>query len=146
MMMVDSSVWIDYFNGISTDASDYLDAALGRQNLIIGDLILAEVLQGFRSEKDFNKAKSLLTSLDVHNLLSHDLAIKSASNFRYLRKRGITVRKTIDVMIATYCLEHDITLLHSDRDFLPFSEHLGLQILPRTCQREQRRQSSSRIY
>ncbi len=130
MMMVDSSVWIDYFNGISTDASDYLDAALGQQNLIIGDLILAEVLQGFRSEKEFNKAKSLLTSLDVHNLLSQDLAIKSASNFRYLRKIGTIVRKTIDVMIATYCLEHDITLLHSDRDFLPFSEHLGVQILP----------------
>ena len=131
MIMVDSSVWIDYFNGISTDASDCLDAALGRQNLITGDLILAEVLQGFRSEKDFNKAKSLLTSLDVHNLLSQELAIKSAANFRYLRKRGITVRKTIDVMIATYCLEHDITLLHGDRDFLPFSEHLGLQTLPR---------------
>ena len=72
MMMVDSSVRIDYFNGISTDASDYLDTALGQQSLIIGDLILAEVLQGFRIEKDFNKAKSLLTSLDVHNLLSQE--------------------------------------------------------------------------
>ena len=131
MIMVDSSVWIDYFNGISTDASNYLYAVLGRKYLIIGDLILAEVLQEFRREKDFNKANSLLTSLDTHNLLSQDLAIKSASNLRYLRKRGITVRKTIDVMIATYCMEHDITLLHCDRDFLPFSEHLGLQTLPR---------------
>ena len=130
MIMVDSSVWIDYFNGTSTSASDYLDAALGRQDLVIGDLILAEVLQGFKSEKDFNKGKSLLTSLDVHNLLSQDLAIKSASNFRFFRKKGITIRKTIDVIIATYCLEYDITLLNSDRDFLPFSEHLGLNLLP----------------
>ena len=70
-----------------------------------------------------------MTSLDVHNLLSQDLASKSAASFRYLRKRGLTVRKTIDVMIATYRLEHDIALLHSDRDFLPFSEHLALQVL-----------------
>lgn len=130
MMLVDSSVWIDYFNGVSTDASDYLDASLGSHHLITGDLILAEVLQGFRSEKAFSQGKTLLTSLDVHNLLSEQLAIKSAVNFRYLRKKGITVRKTIDVIIATYCMEYDIALLHSDRDFLPFAELLDLKVLP----------------
>ena len=130
MIMVDSSVWIDYFNGVQTDASDFLDAALGNKNLVIGDLILTEVLQGFKSEKDFNQGKRLLTSLDVHSLLSQELAVISAQNFRYFRKKGITVRKTIDVIIATYCIENDIALLHSDRDFLPFAEHLGLKVLP----------------
>ena len=130
MIMVDSSVWIDYFNGHQTDASDFLDNSLGSKNLVIGDLILTEVLQGFKSEKDFNQGKRLLTSLDVHSLLSSDLAITSARNFRYFRRKGITVRKTIDVIIATYCIENDMALLHSDRDFLPFAEHLGLKVLP----------------
>ncbi|AMO58247.1 twitching motility protein PilT [Endozoicomonas montiporae] len=130
MIMVDSSVWIDYFNGTQTDASDFLDAALGNKNLIIGDLILTEVLQGFKSEKDFNQGKRLLTAFEVRPLLSQELAVCSAQNFRYFRKKGITVRKTIDVIIATYCIENDITLLHSDRDFLPFAKHLGLKVLP----------------
>ena len=130
MIMVDSSVWIDYFNGTITDASDYLDASLGNRHLVIGDLILAEVLQGFKSEKDFNQGKALLTALDVHNLVSQDLAIKSACNFRYFRKKGITVRKTIDVLIATYCIENDIALLHSDKDFSPFAKHFGLKEPP----------------
>ena len=130
MILVDSSVWIDYFNGVSNDASDFLDNALGQRNLIIGDLILAEVLQGFRHEKDFNQARSLLTSLDVHNLVSEDLAVKCAHNYRTLRTKGLTIRKTIDSIIATYCLENDIALLHSDRDFLPFAKHLGLKVFP----------------
>lgn len=130
MIMVDSSVWIDYFNGIQTEASDFLDAVLGNRILIIGDLILTEVLQGFKSEKDFNQGRKLLTALEVHSLLSQDLAVASAQNFRYFRKKGITVRKTIDVIIATYCIENDITLLHSDRDFIPFADHLGLKVLP----------------
>ena len=134
MIMVDSSVWIDYFNGTITDASNYLDASLGNKHLIIGDLILAEVLQGFKSEKDFNQGKTLLTTLDIHSLVSREQAIKSACNFRYFRKRGITVRKTIDVIIATYCIENDIALLHSDKYFLPFAEHLGLKALPAISQ------------
>lgn len=130
MILVDSSVWIDYFNGKPTQSSDYLDAILGIENIIMGDLIIAEVLQGFRSDKDFKKAKSLLLGFDVHQLLNETIAIKSAENFRLLRKRGITVRKTIDSIIATYCIENQIYLLHSDKDFLPFSEYLGLHLLP----------------
>lgn len=130
MILVDSSVWIDYFNDQKTDASEYLDSVLGKEYLLIGDLILTEVLQGFKSEKDFNTAKKLLTSLEVVDLSNQHLAIKSAENFRALRKIGLTVRKTIDVVIATHCIEKNITLLQSDKDFLPFSEHLGLKILP----------------
>ena len=130
MILVDSSVWIDYFNGQPTEAVNYLDRALGLEKLIIGDIILTEVLQGFKHDKDFDTAKGLLTSLDVHPLLSQNVAIQSAENFRFLRKRGMTVRKTIDVIIATYCIENQITLLHSDKDFLPFAELLGLRLLP----------------
>jgi len=131
LILVDSSVWIDYFNGNSTEAVEYLEVALGKEDLIIGDLILTEVLQGFKSDKDFDTAKDLLTSFDVHNLLNEDIAIKSADNFRILRKKGLTVRKTIDVIIATYCIEHHISLLHADKDFTPFANHLGLRILPK---------------
>lgn len=130
MILVDSSVWIDYFNGQHTAATDFLDQALGQSDLIIGDLILTEVLQGFKQDKDFNIATTLLSSLDIHSLLGQNIAIKSAENFRFLRKRGITVRKTIDVIIATYCIENQINLLQSDRDFQPFAEHLDLKLLP----------------
>ncbi len=130
MILVDSSVWIDYFNGQLTEATNFLDKALGMEKLITGDIILTEVLQGFKHEKDFDTAKNLLTSFDVQTLINQDLSIKSAENFRLLRKRGVTVRKTIDVIIATYCIEHQITLLQSDKDFTPFAEHLGLRLLP----------------
>ena len=127
MILVDSSVWIDYFNGKATRQTQLLDALLGVEPLGIGDLILTEVLQGFRADADFKLAKKLLTSLDVFDLLGEALAIKSAENFRALRKRGITVRKTADVIIATYCIEAKYPLLFSDKDFLPFTEHLGLR-------------------
>lgn len=132
MMMVDSSVWIDYFNGKPSPACDFLDGALSHRFIITGDLILTEVLQGFKHQKEFNQAKELLTSLEVRNLLSQGLAIKSANNYRFLRRQGITIRKTIDVIIATYCLEHHFSLLHSDKDFIPFSELFGLTLYPPT--------------
>ncbi len=132
MILVDSSVWIDYFNGNETIESNYLDSCLDTQEIVIGDLILAEVLQGFRSDKDYDLAKDLLTSLTVVHLVSPELAIKSANNFRLLRKKGTTVRKTIDVLIATYCIEKQIPLLQSDRDFIPFSEHLGLRLISKS--------------
>ena len=91
-----------------------------------GDLILAEVLQGFQSDKDFNQAKKLMTSLVVVDLVGHDNAVQAAKNFRKLRAQGVTVRKTIDTLIATYCIEHGMSLLYSDRDFDPFVQHLGL--------------------
>ncbi|MDD2744730.1 MAG: PIN domain nuclease [Rhodocyclaceae bacterium] len=126
MILVDSSVWIDYFRGTPTPQADRLDALLSTELLAIGDLILTEVLQGFVSERDFNQAKTLLTALPIVTLAGADVAIQAARNFRQLRSLGVTVRKTIDTVIATHCIENGIALLYSDRDFEPFVEHLGL--------------------
>ncbi len=127
MILVDSSVWVDYFNGIATPASDRLDELLDREPLAVGDLILTEVLQGFRHDRDYRTAKELLMSLTIVGMLGRELAIKSADNFRSLRKRGVTVRKTVDIIIATCCIEKKLRLLYSDRDFAPCRKHLGLQ-------------------
>jgi len=127
MILVDSSVWIDYFNGHDTPQTERLDSLLGSELLGIGDLILTEVLQGFREDRDYQTAKQLLTSLTIFSLLGIELAIKSADNFRSLRKRGITVRKTADVIIATFCIENNYSLLFTDKDFLPFVDYLGLR-------------------
>jgi len=125
-LVVDSSVWIDYFNGQSSAETDVLDAALSVEEILIGDLILTEVLQGFRKESDFHKAQELLSHFSIVSMLGPDMAVKAAGNYRKLRQQGITVRKTIDVMIATYCIEHALPLLYSDRDFDPMVQHLGL--------------------
>ena len=127
MILVDSSVWIDYFNGTSTPQADELDRLLGNERLAIGDLILTEVFQGFRSDHDFDQAKKLLTSLIVIDLAGQDVAIQAAENFRTLREMGITVRKTIDTVIATRCIVSGYALLYSDTDFDPFVQHLGLR-------------------
>lgn len=127
MILVDSSVWIDYFRGTPTPQADMLDALLGTEPVITGDLILTEVLQGFTSDRDFNIAKRLLTSLDMVNLAGRDIAIQAARNFRALRALGITVRKTIDTVIATRCMESGFMPLYSDKDFEPFVRHLGLR-------------------
>jgi len=129
MIVVDSSVWIDYFNGKATRQTDLLNSLLGREPVVIGDLMLAEVLQGFRDDADFHRAKSLLDRLVFRPMLGKELAIKSAENYRYLRRKGVTVAKTIDVMIATFCVWSDLPLLHSDRDFQPMEKHLGLQVV-----------------
>lgn len=126
MIIVDSSVWIDYFNGQDTLQTDKLDELLGVELLGIGDIIVTEVLQGFRADRDYRAAKKVLTSLSVFNMLDTEIAIKSADNFRTLRKQGITIRKTNDVIIATFCLENNHSLLFSDKDFVPFVKHLGL--------------------
>lgn len=127
MILVDSSVWIDYFNDRDTAETNTLDRLLGMEMLGIGDLILTEVLQGFRSDADYQTARQVLTSLNVFEMLGLEFALKSADRYRFLRKRGITVRKTADVIIATFCIEAGHALLFSDKDFLPFVEHLGLQ-------------------
>jgi len=127
MILVDSSVWIDFFNGTVCAETDKLNEILGLEEVVIGDLILAEVLQGFRSDTDYKTAKNVLTSLTVYELLGKDMAIKSANNFRKLRKKGITIRKTADVIIATYCIENKIPLLFTDKDFLPFIDNLRLK-------------------
>ncbi len=129
MIVVDTSVWIDYFNGSRTPQSDALDLALGRELLVIGDLILTEVLQGFRSESDFRKARRLLGALEFRDMVGREVAIASARNYRALRARGATIRKTIDVIIATFCILNGHRLLHSDRDFDPMERHLGLRVV-----------------
>ena len=128
MILVDSSVWVDYFRGTITPQTDKLDLLLGREPLAIGDLILTEVLQGFDDERDFTKVRRLLTSLTVIELGGRDIAIQAARNYRDLRRLGVTVRKTIDTIIATRCIESGYDLLHSDRDFDPFVAHLGLRV------------------
>ena len=127
MILVDSSVWIDYFRGLQTSQTDRLYALLGNEPVATGDLVLAEVLQGFGSAQDFNQGKKLLTSLPIIELVGGNIAIQAAKNFRTLRSLGITVRKTIDTLIATSCIEKGLILLYSDKDFDPFVEHLGLQ-------------------
>jgi predicted nucleic acid-binding protein len=129
LILVDSSVWIDYFRGIVNRQTERLDALLGRELLCVGDLILTEVLQGFTDERDFRKAKKLLTALIVIDLGGREIAIEAAHNFRVLRSVGVTVRKTIDTIIATRCIESGYDLLHNDRDYNAFAEHLGLRVV-----------------
>jgi predicted nucleic acid-binding protein len=129
MILVDSSVWIDYFIGKISPQTDRLDAALGKESIVVGDLILVEVLQGFRSDHDFRKAKEILAYFPFMPMLGKELAIKSAENYRFLRKRGVTVRKTIDVIIGTFCIHHDISLLHDDQDFEPLAKHMRLNVV-----------------
>ena len=126
MIIVDSSVWINYFNGNETLQTAKLDKLLGVELLGIGDIILTEVLQGFRNDKDYRAAKQVLTSLTVFDLVGIEIAVKSADNYRELRKQGITIRKTVDVIIATFCIENGHSLLFSDKDFELFVNHLGL--------------------
>ncbi|MEL6441327.1 MAG: PIN domain nuclease [Cyanobacteria bacterium J06621_8] len=126
MIMVDSSVWIDYFNGRDTSETQKLDSLLGIEPIAIGDIIFTEVFQGFKNDEDYRIAKSLFNSLTIFDLLGKTMALKSADNYRLLRKRGITIRKTADVIIASYCIENDLPLLFSDKDFNPFVKHLRL--------------------
>ncbi len=129
MILVDSSVWIDYFNGISKWQTNFLDHALSSQPIVMGDLILTEVLQGFRSDQDFETAHSFLKELPFKQMGGYKVAVQGANNYRTLRKAGITVRKTIDVIIATFCIIEEVPLLHDDRDFDPISTHFPLKII-----------------
>ena len=117
MFVVDSSVWIDYFNGKPSPETDTLDTALGQELIIVGDIMLAEVLQGFRADRHYRKARDLLLSLSLFNMLNTSIALQSAENYRKLRHIGATVRKTTDCIIATWCIEHELALLHCDRGF-----------------------------
>ena len=129
MILVDSSVWIDYFNGVKNDQTDFLHEGLGTQTFAIGDLIMAEVLQGFKTEKAFKQADHLFTKLFYFDMLGREIAIKAASNYRLLRRRGFTIQKTMDVMIATFCIHHKIQLLHNDKDFRIAETQLGLEVI-----------------
>ncbi len=129
MILVDSSVWVDFFRNVATREAQWLDRNLGLEGLVIGDLILAEVLRGFRDDRGFDEARRLLGRLEQVTLCGADVAVEAARNFRRLRARGVTVRGTVDVIIATRCLVNGYRLLHSDRDFDPFEAHLGLRVV-----------------
>jgi len=126
MIVVDSSVWIDYFTGVKNKQTNKLDETLGLKPVAIGDLILTEVLQGFRHDKDYEAARTLFEDVTTFDMLGKEMAIQSAENFRALRKKGVTVRKTADVIIASFCIDQKLPLLFSDKDFKPFVKHLGL--------------------
>lgn len=126
MIVVDSSVWIDYFRGVDSNATERLEDTLGQKPVAIGDLILTEVLQGFRHDKDYRAAKNLFEDVTVFEMLGKRMALNSAANFRVLRKKGITIRKTANVIIASFCIDRKLPLLFSDKDFKPFVKHLGL--------------------
>jgi len=128
MILVDSSVWIDYFKGKSTWQTNLLDNLLSSTPIIMGDLILTEILRGFRHDKDYKAAKSYLDDLPFRQMGGYNVAVKSATIYRLLRKQGVTVRKTIDVIIATFCIIENLTLLHDDRDYDPISIHFSLKV------------------
>ncbi len=127
MILVDSSVWIDYFRGQTTVQTDLLDGLLGAEELAIGDLNLAEVLQGCRFDKEFNEVHRLLGRLHLVVLGGQDVVVQAARNYRKLRALGVTVRGTVDIVLATRCIVNGYQLLHSDRDFDAFEQHLGLR-------------------
>jgi hypothetical protein len=128
VILVDSSVWVEYFRSADTPQVALLDSLFGRSPLAVGDLIAAEVLQGVRDEREFKWVKKTLDAFDHIDLAGYDLAVKASENYQSLRAMGITIRKTIDTLIATRCIEDRLTLLHADRDFLPFAQHLGLKV------------------
>lgn len=127
MILVDTSVWIDYFNGVGNIYTDWLDSALGNEPIVMGDLIITEVLQGFQNDRDSQVAQSLFENIPFMEMVGKELAVKSARHYRFLRKKGVTVRKTIDIMIGTFCIHYGVALLHNDRDFEPMERHLKLK-------------------
>ncbi|KAF0239680.1 MAG: PilT protein domain-containing protein [bacterium] len=128
MIIADTSVWIDYVRGIDAPYTDLLDHELLNNRVATGDIIIVEFLQGFREEKDYRIAKQIMDRLEYYNFLGKEMAVESAENFRRLRKNGITVRKTIDVIIGTFCIVNGFELLHNDRDFDPMEKYLGLKV------------------
>lgn len=129
MILVDSSVWIDFFRGTQTPQAEKLDGLLGTIRIVVGDLIVAEVLQGVRDKREFQQVRKTLDTFEQVDVVGKDIAVQAARNFRKLRDLGFTVRKTIDTLIATRCIESNYALLHSDRDFDAFEAHLGLQVV-----------------
>lgn len=126
MILVDTSVWIDYFNGKDNRHTDTLDRALLEGTVAIGDLIFLEILQGFKNDNEYKKAKTTLLTLDHYEMFNSKMALKCAENYRALRKKGISIRRTTDVIIATFCIENKLPLLFFDKDFIPFVAKLKL--------------------
>lgn len=130
MILADTSAWIDYLRGTASPAAEALDTALGKDEIVIGDLILVELLQGYRQDREVREIEATLSQLPVVTLCGPELAIMAANNYRFLRTKGVTVRGTIDVIIATWCIVHDARLIAVDRDFHPMEKWLGLNRLP----------------
>ena len=130
MILVDTSVWIDYLNNVNSPHSDVLDLALVNGTAAIGDIIFLEILQGFKSDKDYKKTKVQLSKLDQYEMFGQHMVDLCARNYRYLRKKGVTIRGTADVIIATFCIENKLPLLFKDKDFTPFVKYLGLLAAP----------------
>ncbi|MBD3628230.1 PIN domain nuclease [Cyclobacterium sp.] len=129
MILVDSSVWIDFFNGVDAPHVEKLYQLLGKEPVATGDLIVVEILQGFHNEHHFQQAKQVLKEMPFFSLCNKELSIITAENYRTLRRKGITIRKTIDMVIGTFCIENNMVLLHKDKDFKPLEIHLGLQVM-----------------
>jgi predicted nucleic acid-binding protein len=128
MIVVDTSVWIAAFRGITTPQSMRLKTIPKAKNIVLGDIVLLEILQGAQNDGNAANLQKRLAAFRVVPMLSPGIAVKAAENFRRLRAKGITIRKTADLIIGTYCMEHGHSLLHADRDFDPMAEHLGLRI------------------
>ena len=126
MIVADTSVWIDYVKGLDASHTNILDHELIYNRVVTGDIIIAEFLQGFKNDREYLIAKQIMDNLEYRDFLGKEIAIQAANNYRKLRKQGITVRKTIDVIIATFCIENGLPLIHNDRDFDPMEEILGL--------------------
>ena len=133
MIVVDSSVWIDFFKGRNARHVQRLRAVLGSDEIIVGDLMLCEVLQDLESERAAQEVEALLRRFEVVPMVGDAIAVVAARNFRSLRRRGIAIRKTIDLLIGTWCIENRRPLLHNDRDFRPMARHLGLIEVPVTA-------------
>jgi predicted nucleic acid-binding protein len=129
VILVDTSVWVDHLNDDVTDQVWTLRTLVGREPLLVGDLILCEILQGLRSDKEAALVEQALRRFDVVSLTSPDLAVRAAANYRFLRGNGATIRKTIDLLIGTFCIENRHALLHADRDFEPMQLYLGLRVV-----------------
>ena len=132
MVIVDTTVWIDFLAGTENAETVWLDRELGRQHIGLTDLILCELLQGLRTDVEADRVLRGLAAFEVHTTGGQEIATASARNYRALRSRGITVRKIVDCLIATFCIEQHHRLLHRDRDYRAFEQHLGLRVVRQT--------------
>ena len=128
MVLADTSVWIDYFRGVESRQTALLDSLLDEERIATGDLIITELMQGFRTRNQISAGLQIINRLEYFDLAGKEIAFKAADNYRKLRNRGITIRKTIDTIIGTFCIERGFKLLHNDRDFDPMVKHLGLTV------------------
>ena len=128
MVLVDTSIWVDYFRGVYSPQTDRLNELFNEERIAIGDLIIVELMQGFKTRSQVAAARQIVSRLEYVDLAGRNIAFKAADNYRFLRDKGITIRKTIDIIIGTFCIENHFELLHNDRDFEPMADYLGLMV------------------